>query len=189
MNHEHIKNYNDICVKLIKSLFTQEFICSELIKDEPTPSFPSKYMVQIGLRNKSYQLSLILGVTEPSSELLLSEVFALTQDSDERRELAKSALGELCNTIACEFAIISQTVNDFGKLLPTPPLVWITSSKVPDFIEGDGLTGELHREDKVLHTHISTLPISSQNTKQDGGNWNPTQSLSIYDPHSFDGDD
>lgn len=189
MNHEHLKNYNEICVKLTKSLFSQDFICSDTINQEAAPNFPSKYMVQIGLRNKSYQLSLILGVTDESSDLLLSEVFALTQDFEERKELAKSALGELCNTIACEFAIIAKTVNDYGKLLPTPPLVWMTTSKVPDFMKGDGLSGELHCEEKILHTHISTLPASAQTSKQDGGNWNPTQSLSIYDPHSFDGDD
>jgi len=186
MNHEHIKNFNEICIKLIGSLFGHEFSCDDKVTPEPTPSFPSKFMVQIGLRNRNNQVSLILGVTPESTDLILSDVCSLASEPEEQTELAKSALGELCNTIACEFAMNAKIMDEYGKLLPTPPLVWITEGATPDFIEGDGLSGQISYKENVLFTHLSVSPPPNLSSKEEAGNWSPTQSLSIYDPHSYD---
>lgn len=193
MNSEHIKNFNEICTRLIFSIFSQHFTQSETYTPEPVPSFPSKYMIQIGLRNRSFQLSMILGIPQKSSEMILTKIMDLPKDESERNELTKSAFGELCNTIACDFAILGVTVSDFGKLLPTPPLVWMTEKGIPDFIKGDGLSGQLCSADPdqeyTLYTHLSSVLIPAVSGRQEKGNWNPTLSLSIYDPHSFDHND
>ena len=185
MNREHLENLNEITAKMLETLFNQQYELVDHVKPEPTPSFKSKYLAQIGLRNKQTQVHLIIGFSEESSQSILKEVLTLTNKPDEQLELAKSALGELCNTVACDVASNKLMVEELGQLLPTPPLVWVTETNQPDFIKGDGLSGYLKQGDLRVHTYISILPVLKIGKGNVGANsWSPTESLSIYDPHS-----
>ncbi|MCB9229924.1 MAG: hypothetical protein H6618_09955 [Deltaproteobacteria bacterium] len=179
MNAEHMKNLNRIYSKLILSLFSKNFETTEICQAKSIPDFPSKYMVQIALRNRSYQISMILGVPQDTSDYILNGVCAFPDNPEEKDELIRSAFGELCNSVACEFSIMGLTISDYGKLLPTPPLVWVTESMTPDFIPADGLSGELHSDHQILYTYLSAMK-----SMHHSGNWSPTRTLSIYDPHS-----
>lgn len=182
MRREHLDNLNEITAKMLKTLFNQDYELVDDVKPETIPSFSAKYLAQIGLRNKQSQVHIILGFSEDTSDSILRDLLGLASNADEKLELAKSALGELCNTIACDIATNKLMVQELGQLLPTPPLVWV-SEKKPDFIKGDGISGSLEQEGLKINTYISILPVLKIG-KGDANNWSPTESLSIYDPHS-----
>lgn len=180
MKREHILNLNQVTKNLLLTLFSKNYKTSEDIVSEPVPSFKTKYLVQIGLRNKEFQCMIILGIPQETSEDMLEEVFAISKDEFERLELIKSALGELSNTIACEIATADDLVGEYGKLHPTPPLVWVTEGKLPDFIHADGSSSHLSKDKLKVYTHLSALKTVGKDSNSQ--NWSPTQSLSIYDP-------
>ena len=187
MNKDHIVRLNRTAVSLIRTLFSLEFAVDTKITAEARPSFMTKYLTQIGLRNPSFQLCLILGMEEETAGEVLAEVLALSSSPSERLELAKSALGVLANTVACEFASLEPVEAEFGKLLPTPPLIWVVDDQLPDFIEADGISGRIKRGTLFIHTHFSVLSMSQLGGKGDRQHWSPTRSLSIFDPHSMSG--
>ena len=185
MKREHLENLNEITAKMLETLFNQQFELVDFAKPEPTPSFKCKYLAQIGLRNKSSQVHLMLGFSDEASQVVLNEVLNLTNKPNEQLELAKSALGELSNTVACDVASNKLMIEELGQLLPTPPLVWVMETSQPDFIKGDGISGYLKQGDLKVHTYISILPVLKIGKgKVDANSWSPTESLSIYDPHS-----
>lgn len=185
MKREHLENLNVITAKMLETLFNQQFELVDHVKPEQTPTFKSKYLAQIGLRNKTAQVHLMLGFSEEASQVVLKEVLTLTNKPNEQVELAKSALGELSNTVACEVASNKMMIEELGQLLPTPPLVWVMETSQPDFIKGDGLSGYLQKGELKIHTFISILPVLKIGKGNvDANSWSPTESLSIYDPHS-----
>mgnify|MGYP003329166719 CR=1 FL=1 len=184
MKKVHIDHLNKIAKRLFFSIFNHKLMVSDEFKEEKTPHFKTTYLIQIGLLSKKSQLSLILGVSEKDSQHILTEILSLARSQEEKVELSKSALGELCNNIACDLAEIDVFKKDFGNLHPTAPLVWVIDGTLPDFIEAEGFSSHIFSENTKVFTFISKYPFQKNSNGDIGANnWNPTRTLSIYDPH------
>lgn len=177
-----IEKINELMTKAIEGLFFKTYIDSKTFVSESVPSFKASFLVQIGLRAKEQECMIILGISRDTAKDLLSELMDLATKEQDILEITKSALGELANTMACEFAMFEKLIDVCGKLHPTTPLVWVVDKDLPDFIDGHGMSSQIKSGSFQIYTHLVFYPPNHDKT--DHSHWNPTKSLSIYDPSS-----
>ncbi len=183
MKQDYLVELHNTTLQAISSLFGKKFVADKDDKEEALPSFLSPFLSQIGLCNPTYQLCILLGFDENAVTQTFSEVLVLAKDEDEQKELAKSTLGELANTVACDLAVKKIIREDFGQLLPTRPLIWETHGTLPDFWEAQGISGKINHNDITIYTHFSYLEQKNMRKDSLQKKWSPTRSLSIFDPH------
>ncbi len=184
MKRDYLNELHATSFQAIQTLFGKDFATKpNVVKEENLPSFRSPFISQIGLCNKKYQLCILLGFDSRTVNETFAEVLHLASDPSEKQELAKSTLGELANTIACDLAVKKIILNDFGVLTPTRPLIWETNGILPDFWEATGISGALICSDLEICTHFSYLEQKSLIKDPTQVRWAPTKSLSIFDPH------
>ena len=155
MKSEYIEECNETAVKIIKMLFSKQYMTIKEHKNSYAPPFKTKYFVQTGMRSNTHEIQIILGLSEECVKDLLEEVLNLSTDKHEQAELLSSALGELTNTIAGHLATHSQFKGHFGLLYPSPPDIWVVEDKFPEFSNRRGLSSRVISGNLDIHTHLS----------------------------------
>ena len=159
MTSKYIDKCNATAVKIIKMLFSKQYMPSKDHENNSAPSFKTKYIVKTEMRSDTHEVQVILGLSEDSVHDLLAEILNLSSSSSEQEEMLSSALGELTNTIAGHLANQTEFKGNFGVLYPSPPDFWIADNTLPKFENHDGFSSRVISGNLDIHTHLSIHPI------------------------------
>ena len=154
MKPEYIEECNATAVKIIKMLFSKQYMASKDHENNLSPSFNTKYIVKTKMKSNTHEVQVILGLSEESVKDLLETEVNLYSKKTEEKEMLISALGELTNTIAGHLANQTEFKGNFGTLYPSPPDFWITDNVAPKFSEHNGLSSRVVSGNIDIYTQI-----------------------------------